>query len=79
VCYYLHKEKVLICGDVLFDMNTGRVDLPGGDADALKQSIESLAKLNVEYLLPGHMGVVAGADKVKENFIYIKFNVFPWL
>jgi glyoxylase-like metal-dependent hydrolase (beta-lactamase superfamily II) len=79
VCYYLKKEKVLICGDVLFEMNTGRVDLPGGDADALKQSIESLSKLDVEYLLPGHMGIVTGADKVKENFSYIKFNVFPWL
>jgi hydroxyacylglutathione hydrolase len=79
VCYYLKKEKVLICGDVLFDMNTGRVDLPGGNAPALKKSIESLAKLDVEYLLPGHMGIVAGADKVAENFKYIKFNVFPWL
>lgn len=79
VCYYLKKEKVLICGDVLFEMNTGRVDLPGGDADALKHSIETLAKLDIEYLLPGHMGIVAGADKVKENFSYIKFNVFPWL
>jgi glyoxylase-like metal-dependent hydrolase (beta-lactamase superfamily II) len=79
VCYYLRKEKVLICGDVLFEMNTGRVDLPGGNADDLKQSIETLSKLDVEYLLPGHMGVVVGAEKVKENFSYIRFNVFPWL
>jgi hydroxyacylglutathione hydrolase len=79
VCYYLRKEKALICGDVLFEMNTGRVDLPGGDAEALKQSIEALAKLDIEYLLPGHMDIVAGAERVKENFSYIKFNVFPWL
>ncbi len=79
VCYYLPKEKALICGDVLFEMNTGRVDLPGGDAEALKQSIEALAKLDIEYLLPGHMDIVAGAERVKENFSYIKFNVFPWL
>jgi glyoxylase-like metal-dependent hydrolase (beta-lactamase superfamily II) len=79
VCYYLKKEKVLICGDVLFEMNTGRVDLPGGNADDLKQSIEAISKLDVEYLLPGHMGVVVGAEKVKENFSYIRFNVFPWL
>jgi hydroxyacylglutathione hydrolase len=79
VCYYLRKDKALICGDVLFDMNTGRVDLPGGNADDLKKSIEVLSKLDVEYLLPGHMGVVVGAEKVKENFSYIKFNVFPWL
>lgn len=79
VCYYIRQEKVLFCGDVLFEMNTGRVDLPGGSAEALKDSIEKLAKLDIEYLLPGHMGPVVGAERVKENFKYIKFNVFPWL
>jgi len=79
VCFYLRKEKVLICGDVIFNQNTGRVDLPGGDADQLKQSIEKLSKLDVEYLLPGHMGIVTGADNVKRNFEFIKQYVFGYL
>jgi glyoxylase-like metal-dependent hydrolase (beta-lactamase superfamily II) len=79
VCLYIKKEKVLICGDVLFEANTGRVDLPGGNGDDLEKSIESLAQLDIEYLLPGHMGVVAGAEKVAGNFSYIINNVFPWL
>jgi hydroxyacylglutathione hydrolase len=79
VCFYLKKDKALVCGDVLFEMNTGRVDLPGGSAAALKKSIEELAKLDIEYLLPGHMGVVAGAERVQANFDYIRRNVFPWL
>jgi glyoxylase-like metal-dependent hydrolase (beta-lactamase superfamily II) len=79
VCFYLRKEKVLICGDVLFEMNTGRVDLPGGDAALLKKSIESLSLLDIEYLLPGHMGIIAGADNVAENFSFIRRDVFPWL
>ncbi len=79
VCFYLRQDKALICGDVLFEMNTGRVDLPGGSAGDLKKSIESLAKLDVEYLLPGHMGVVVGKDKVAANFDYIRKNIFPWL
>jgi hydroxyacylglutathione hydrolase len=79
VCFYLRKDKVLICGDVLFEMNTGRVDLPGGSAELLKKSINSLAKLDIEYLLPGHMGVVAGGDRVKANFEFIRSNVFEWL
>jgi hydroxyacylglutathione hydrolase len=79
VCFYLRKDKVLICGDVLFEMNTGRVDLPGGNAEALKTSINSLAKLDIEYLLPGHMGIVSGAEKVKFNFEFIRSNVFQWL
>jgi hydroxyacylglutathione hydrolase len=79
VCFYLRKDEVLVCGDVLFEMNTGRVDLPGGNAEALKKSIESLAKLDIEYLLPGHMGIVSGTEKVKFNFEFIRSNVFQWL
>jgi glyoxylase-like metal-dependent hydrolase (beta-lactamase superfamily II) len=79
VCYYLKKDKALICGDVLFEMNTGRVDLPGGNGEALRRSIEALSKLDIEYLLPGHMGIVTGAEKVKQNFIFIKKNILPWL
>jgi glyoxylase-like metal-dependent hydrolase (beta-lactamase superfamily II) len=70
---------VLACGDVLFEMNTGRVDLPGGNAEDLKKSIESLSQLDIEYLLPGHMGIVSGADKVVQNFDFIRSNVFAWL
>jgi hydroxyacylglutathione hydrolase len=79
VCFYLRQEKVLICGDVIFEMNTGRVDLPGGNAEDLKNSINALSKLNIEYLLPGHMGVIAGAEKVKQNFDFVRSNVFQWL
>jgi hydroxyacylglutathione hydrolase len=79
VCFYNKEAKVLVCGDVLFEGNTGRVDLPGGDGEALKKSIENLSRLDVEYLLPGHMGVIAGAGKVAANFDFIVHNIFPWL
>ena len=79
ICFYNRNDKILICGDVLFNMNTGRVDLPGGNADQLKASIESLSKLDIEYLLPGHMDAVSGGENVKANFVYIKGSVFPWL
>jgi len=79
VCFHLRQEKVLICGDVIFEMNTGRVDLPGGNADDLKNSIEALSKLDVEYLLPGHMSIVTGAEKVKQNLEFVRSNVLQWL
>lgn len=79
VCFYDGNNKVLICGDVLFRRNTGRVDLPGGNADDLKKSIETLSQLNIEYLLPGHMDTVTGAAEVTQNFDFIKNNVFQWL
>jgi hydroxyacylglutathione hydrolase len=79
VCFYNRKDRVLVCGDVIFEMNTGRVDLPGGNGGDLKKSIESLSQLDIEYLLPGHMDIVSGAEKVTANFDFIRSNVFAWL
>jgi hydroxyacylglutathione hydrolase len=79
ICYYLPDDKVLICGDVIFSQNTGRVDLPGGSADQLKASIERLSQLDIEYLLPGHMNIVVGKENVKNNFEFIKKYVFGYL
>jgi glyoxylase-like metal-dependent hydrolase (beta-lactamase superfamily II) len=79
VCFYCQSEKVLICGDVIFNQNTGRVDLPGGGADQLKQSIERLSQLEIEYLLPGHMDIIIGREKVKANFEFIKRYVLGYL
>jgi hydroxyacylglutathione hydrolase len=79
VCFYNRTDKILVCGDVLFEMNTGRVDLPGGNADDLKESIKGLSELDIELLLPGHMGVVTGSQNVVHNFNFIIGNVFKWL
>ena len=79
VCYYLPSDKALICGDVIFSQNTGRVDLPGGSAAQLKASIERLSQLDVEYLLPGHMDIVVGRENVKKNFEFIKKYVLGYL
>lgn len=79
ICFYCRRKGILICGDVIFSQNTGRVDLPGGNPDELKHSIEELAQLEIEYLLPGHMDIVGGAQKVKDNFEFVRNNVFSWL
>jgi len=79
ICFYCRKEKFLICGDVIFNGNTGRVDLPGGNGAKLGQSIEELSQLETEYLLPGHMDIVTGTGKVKGNFEFVKEHVLGWL
>jgi len=79
LCFYCKEQGVMICGDVVFAGNTGRVDFPGGSGEMLKESIEGLSKLEIEYLLPGHMGIVSGTDRVRRNFEFIRSNVFPWL
>ena len=79
ICFYCRDKKILICGDVVFAQNTGRVDLPGGNAADLKVSIERLSHLDIEYLLPGHLDIVKGKEAVKRNFNFVRENVFPWL
>lgn len=72
ICLYFPMKKVLITGDVVFFMSVGRTDFPGGDIYQLKKSIDRLAKLDVEYLIPGHNtepnGIISGKDRIKRNF-----------
>jgi len=79
ICFYCRDKKFLICGDVVFAQSTGRVDFPGGNAGVLKNSIEGLARLDIEYLLPGHMNILEGAEVIKKNFNFVRQYVFPWL
>jgi len=79
ICFYSQKDRILICGDVIFAGNIGRADLPGGNTDELKHSIEKLSQLEISYLLPGHMDIVTNAEEVKDNFDFIKKDAFGWL
>lgn len=79
LCFYCPECKALISGDLIFDHNTGRSDLPGGNGTILKQSIENVSELEIELLLPGHMGFVEGKAQVEENFDFVRRNVFPML
>ncbi len=73
VCFYLPEQKALISGDTVFEGSIGRADLPGGSMETLGQSVEKLSRLeNVELFLPGHMGYISGAARVKENLDKIK-------
>lgn len=81
ITLYWPEQKALITGDVIFHMSIGRVDLPGGSAVALKQSIQRLSELDVEYLLSGHPyyghpGVIEGKDAVEKNFTFVKRAFF---
>ena len=79
ITLYWPEHKVLIAGDVIFYQSTGRFDLPGGSARALKQSIQRLSELDIEYLLCGHPyghpGIIKGKTAIQNNFDFIKTNI----
>ncbi|MFX0047207.1 MAG: MBL fold metallo-hydrolase [Candidatus Hermodarchaeota archaeon] len=58
VSYYEFYKKILIPGDLVFTGGSfGRYDFPGGSLDDLIESIKFVNNLDVNYLLPGHMGI----------------------
>lgn len=83
VSIYWPDRKVLMGGDLIFQGSTGRVDLPGGSARLLKESIERISHLEIDYLLTGHQygspGIIQGEENIKRNFDFVKKDIFPYL
>ncbi|MCL4547527.1 MAG: MBL fold metallo-hydrolase, partial [Bacteroidetes bacterium] len=69
VCLYFEKNKICFTGDVLFNKNIGRTDLPGGSYDTLIDSIENkLFTLPYDVTIyPGHGAASTIGDEKKNN------------
>lgn len=77
ICIYWIEKKALFTGDVIFAQSIGRTDFPGGSGKMLRKSIERLALLDTEILLPGHMEILMGADVIRRNFELVISAFFP--
>ncbi|NIO20429.1 MAG: MBL fold metallo-hydrolase [Candidatus Aenigmarchaeota archaeon] len=70
ICLFDKKDKIMISGDTIFSDGVGRTDLPGGSEEDLEKSIEKLATLDVEMILPGHgEPVLKSGKKAIKNII----------
>lgn len=69
VCLYFERDKICFTGDVLFNKNIGRTDLPGGSYDTLIDSIENkLFTLPYDVTIyPGHGATSTIGDEKKNN------------
>jgi glyoxylase-like metal-dependent hydrolase (beta-lactamase superfamily II) len=83
ISIYWPDAKVFMGGDLIFYGSTGRVDIPGGSAQLLRESIERVAQLDIEYILTGHQygspGIIEGREEIERNFDFIRKNIFPYL
>lgn len=53
-CYFVEEEKALFTGDTLFHGTVGRVDLPTGNGEKLRESLRRLATLSGWKVYAGH-------------------------
>lgn len=69
ISFYCEEQRLLLAGDVLFQMSIGRTDLPGGDHDTLLASIrEKLFVLPDEVrVYPGHGDSTTIGHEKKHN------------
>lgn len=74
ICLYDEEKKVLFSGDTLFNGGLGRTDLPGGNWQKLKSSLEKLIQVHQEQgikkLYPGHGSFGSGEDIEKVYEFY---------
>ena len=72
VSYYFKEENILFSGDFIFYENIGRCDLPTGDYDVMKESIENIKKYPKDMIIyPGH-GEYTTLKHEMDNNIYFK-------
>lgn len=74
VTYYFPDFGVLLTGDTLFRDSFGRYDLPGGDANAIMQSISKLYEMNLPdetFVVHGH-GIDSTIGILKKENPYFK-------
>ncbi len=69
VAFYFPSLNVLFAGDTIFQGSVGRTDLPGGDFNALTNSIKNkILKLPVQTkILPGHGSYTTIATEIDTN------------
>ncbi len=69
VCYYLETARILFAGDTIFFETHGRCDLPTGNYEEMKETLESvLTTLPDEVqILPGH-GSATTVEHEKETY-----------
>jgi glyoxylase-like metal-dependent hydrolase (beta-lactamase superfamily II) len=67
-----HASQSIFSGDVLFRESIGRVDLPGGNADEIEQSILRLYTLPEDYVVFSGHGPLTTIGHEKKNNPFVK-------
>ncbi len=72
LCIYWPRHKILITGDLIFLQGVGRTDLPGGNEQQLKDSLDRVSQLTPELVIPGHGPAIRGPDDIRANLEHVR-------
>lgn len=67
VTFYFKEEKMMFCGDFIFQGTVGRCDLAGGNFEEMQKSIEKIKKYPDVTLFPGHGNKTTLQEEKKTN------------
>lgn len=72
ITIYFPEENCMFCGDFIFLHSIGRMDLPGGNRDAMKKSLLQIKNYPKETILyPGH----GPRTTLKEEELYLDYYI----
>ena len=72
ISFYFKKENILFCGDFIFYESIGRCDLPTGDYNIMKESLNKIKSYPLNMLIyPGHGRETTLRHELESN-IYFK-------
>ena len=71
VTFYFEEDKVMFCGDFIFNESIGRCDLPGGSEKEMQESIKKILEYPDDIALyPGHnSNTTLGYEKENNQFL----------
>jgi glyoxylase-like metal-dependent hydrolase (beta-lactamase superfamily II) len=58
ICLYLEEERILFSGDTILGFGTSIISPPEGEMAPYIQSLETLSKLDIRFIFPGHGPII---------------------
>ncbi len=73
IVFYFQKEKMMFCGDFIFQGTIGRCDLEGGSIEEMRRSISKIKTFPDDItLFPGHGPSTTLGEEKRSNYYFIK-------
>ena len=76
ITVYFKEDKCMFCGDFIFKDSIGRCDLPGGNIDDMKNSINKIKKYDHDIVIyPGHGEKTNLGYEVEKNLYFLHIDM----